>query len=180
MNLYQQRRAFICGSVVVTIRRTIKESVGSGVSGSRKFNGLRNRKVSRVDTEIVGTSQDVECPVVTIEPDNLSGLSWRGDAHNGHAVRRAHIPDVGVRGFNGGKIFCSSVDKRQTKYSTVGIYTDDSFGRLKTVAGHAEAPLRHAKLSFHLVNQIDIAVRRLAVKVPPSGSIRNEVEDTIR
>src|SRR5688500_5475288 len=180
MNLYQQRRAFLFGSVIVTIRRTIKEAVGRGVSGGRKFNGLWNGKVSRVDTEIVRTSQDVKGAGKTIEPNKLSRFSWRSDPHNGHAVRSPHIPDIGVRRFNGFKIFCFSVDERQTKYSTVSICADDSFGRLKAVAGHAEAPLRHAKLSFHLVNRFDIAFRKLSVKVPPSASIGNEVENAIR
>src|SRR5687768_12868282 len=180
MNLYQQRRAFLFGSVIVTIRRTIKEAVGRGVSGGRKFNGLWNGKVSRVDIEIVGTSQDIKGAGKTIEPDNLSRFSWRTNPHNGHAVRSPHIPDIGVWRFNGFKVFCSSVDERQTKYSTVSICADDSFGRLKTVAGHAEAPLRHAKLSFHLVNRFDVAVSRLPVKVPPSASIGNEVKHTIR
>src|SRR5262245_39369135 len=55
---------------------------------------------------------------------------------------------------------------------------DDLAARLKSVRGNSEDPLRIAELGVHRQNRFNFSIS-LGVKIPPIGSIGDEVQRTV-
>jgi len=175
----QQRRARVVRRIDVVVARRIEERVRRLAVGGIERQRLRAREKPGLETHRRAAAHHRRTPSRQIEPHHRRrGGRRRADEHR-VARQRLHIRDVDVRRREHGVRPAACVDRQQLPCTA---HIGRGHDRVAAGEGEcrlAEHPLRHAELRRHRRQRLRRAIDQ-TVEIPPTASVRNEVERAVR